>query len=138
LYKLTQQEQLAVIIGIFSVILFVLGALFFSSNLMEKTLFLGGNTVGVSLIIIFIFIIQPMRGQTKTSPYNQYYTPRSPSFRPTIIPPSKTVKKTVMRGSCEFCGKKELMGFTCSYCDSYFCAEHRLPEKHDCIGIRRR
>ncbi|UCG04628.1 MAG: hypothetical protein JSW11_06190 [Candidatus Heimdallarchaeota archaeon] len=42
-----------------------------------------------------------------------------------------------MRGSCEYCGKKELMGFTCSYCNSYFCAEHRLPEKHDCVGIIR-
>jgi hypothetical protein len=125
-------------IGIFSVILLVLEVLFFSSNPMEKILFLGGTTISVSLIIIYIYVIQPMKGQIRTSPHNQYYTSISPSFRPTIIPPSKVVKKTVMRGTCEYCGKKELMGFTCSYCDSYFCAEHRLPEKHDCIEIRRR
>lgn len=137
MYSLTQQEQLVVVIGIFSVILLVLETLFFSASLMERSLFFGGTIIGVSLIIIFFFIIQPMRSQGRKSPYDQYYTPRASSFRPTIIPPPKTVKKTVMKGSCEYCGKKELMGFTCSYCNNYFCAEHRLPEKHECLGIRR-
>ena len=79
-----------------------------------------------------------MKGQIKTFPYTQNYTSRSPSFQPTIIPPPKKVKKTITRGSCEYCGKKELMGFTCSYCDNYFCVEHRLPEKHKCTGLRKR
>ena len=118
-------------------ILLVLEALFFS-NLRERSLFFGGTIIGVSLITIFFLIIQPMKSQVRRSPYNQYYTPRSSSFRPTIIPPSKTVKKTVMKGFCGYCGQKELMGFTCSYCNNYFCAEHRLPEKHDCMGIKRR
>ncbi|UCE15132.1 MAG: AN1-type zinc finger domain-containing protein [Candidatus Heimdallarchaeota archaeon] len=78
-----------------------------------------------------------MKEQIRPSPYNQDYTIRFPSFRPTIIPPPAKVKKTTTRGSCEHCGKKELMGFTCSYCDGYFCTEHRLPEKHACIGLRR-
>ncbi len=138
MYKLTQQEQLVLIIGIVSVILIVLETLFFSSNLVALTLFLGGITIGISLLIIYIFVIQPMKGQIRTSPYNQYYTSPSPSFRPTIIYPSKRVKKTITRGPCEYCGKKELMGFTCSYCDRYFCPEHRLPEKHDCSIINPR
>ena len=138
MYKLTQQEQIALTIGIFSVILLILEVVFFSSNFSEKILFLGGTTIGTSLVIIYIFIIQPMKEKIRTSPYNQYYTSISPTFRPTIIPPSKEVKKTVMRGSCGYCGKKELMGFTCSYCDGYFCAEHRLPEKHDCIWLKNR
>lgn len=138
MYKLTQQEQVVLIIGTFSVILLVVEVLFFSSNLMEKTFFLGGTTIGISLIIIYIYIIQPMKGQIRSSPYNQYYTSPSPSFRPTIIPPSKKVKKTTMRGSCEYCGKKESMGFTCSYCEDYFCTEHRLPEKHGCLNIKLR
>ncbi len=139
MYKLTQQEQLVLTFGIFSVILLVVEVLFFSSNLMEKTFFLGGTTIGISLIIIYIYIIQPMKGNIrKTSPYNQYYTSPSPSFRPTIIPPSNKVKKITMRGSCEYCGKKELMGFTCSYCGDYFCTEHRLPEKHGCVNIKLR
>lgn len=36
---------------------------------------------------------------------------------------------------CAVCGKEELLPFKCSYCGEYFCAEHRLPEKHDCPGI---
>ncbi|UCG90824.1 MAG: hypothetical protein JSU57_06525 [Candidatus Heimdallarchaeota archaeon] len=74
--------------------------------------------------------------QIPPSQYNQYYT--SPSFRPTIIPPTKKVKKTTLKGSCEYCGKKELMGFTCSYCEGYFCTEHRLPEKHGCVRMKLR
>lgn len=27
------------------------------------------------------------------------------------------------------------MTFTCRYCDQKFCAEHRLPENHDCQGL---
>jgi len=138
MYKLTQQEQLVLIIGIFSVILLIVETLFFTSNLMEKTLFLGGTTIGISLLIIYIFVIQPMKGQIRPPPYNQYYTSISPAFRPTIIPAPKKVKKTITRGSCEYCGKKELMGFTCSYCEGYFCTEHRLPEKHGCVRMKLR
>jgi predicted nucleic acid binding AN1-type Zn finger protein len=110
--------------------------LFFITDLSTKLFFLGGTTFGVSIVIIYFFIIQPMRGKIrKDSVYDQYYTSTPSSFRPTVILPSKKVKKTTMRGSCEYCGKNELMGFTCSYCDGYFCTEHRLPEKHDCSSI---
>jgi len=36
---------------------------------------------------------------------------------------------------CAVCGKEVLMPFKCSYCGEYFCAEHRLPEKHNCPGL---
>jgi Zn-dependent protease len=36
--------------------------------------------------------------------------------------------------SCDLCGKEEYMPFRCRYCGGYFCAEHRLPEMHDCTG----
>ena len=36
---------------------------------------------------------------------------------------------------CEVCGKEVLMPFKCPYCGGYFCAEHRLPEKHNCPGL---
>lgn len=29
------------------------------------------------------------------------------------------------------------MPFRCNYCGGYFCPEHRLPEFHDCTGLRR-
>jgi Zn-dependent protease len=36
---------------------------------------------------------------------------------------------------CKVCGKEEILPFKCSYCGEYFCAEHRLPEKHNCSMI---
>lgn len=37
-------------------------------------------------------------------------------------------------GECSKCGKKA-MTFTCRYCSKKFCAQHRLPENHDCQGL---
>lgn len=36
---------------------------------------------------------------------------------------------------CAVCGEEVLMPFKCSYCGEYFCAAHRLPEKHSCPGL---
>jgi len=33
---------------------------------------------------------------------------------------------------CEFCGKELDLYFKCNYCGGLFCAEHHLPENHDC------
>lgn len=35
---------------------------------------------------------------------------------------------------CDACGKEVALPFKCSYCGGTFCAEHRLPENHDCKG----
>jgi Zn-dependent protease len=35
---------------------------------------------------------------------------------------------------CEFCGKEEALPFVCNYCGGVFCADHRLPEAHQCKG----
>jgi len=35
---------------------------------------------------------------------------------------------------CDVCFKQELMLFKCKYCGGNFCTEHRLPEKHACVG----
>jgi Zn-dependent protease len=35
---------------------------------------------------------------------------------------------------CEFCGKEESLPFVCNYCGGAFCADHRLPEAHQCKG----
>lgn len=39
---------------------------------------------------------------------------------------------------CIACGKEELLPFTCTLCGRQFCAEHRLPETHNCprIGVK--
>lgn len=33
------------------------------------------------------------------------------------------------------CGKDELLPFVCKYCGQSFCAEHRLPESHNCLMV---
>ena len=37
---------------------------------------------------------------------------------------------------CDQCGKHENLPYTCRRCGRTFCAEHRLPERHDCIGLQ--
>jgi len=36
---------------------------------------------------------------------------------------------------CDYCGKEVDLPFTCPYCGGHFCAEHRLPESHNCPNI---
>ncbi len=33
---------------------------------------------------------------------------------------------------CDQCGREEILPFTCAYCGGNYCAEHRLPENHNC------
>ncbi|MDF1541062.1 MAG: AN1-type zinc finger domain-containing protein [Candidatus Thorarchaeota archaeon] len=35
---------------------------------------------------------------------------------------------------CSLCGQEDLV-FTCPYCNSVYCTDHRLPEGHGCPGI---
>ncbi len=37
--------------------------------------------------------------------------------------------------TCSLCGKEDLC-FTCHYCQSIFCTEHRLPESHGCPALQ--
>jgi hypothetical protein len=37
---------------------------------------------------------------------------------------------------CDYCGKYEMLPFKCKYCGGTFCSGHRLPEYHDCAGLR--
>jgi hypothetical protein len=39
---------------------------------------------------------------------------------------------------CEQCGEEVLLPFRCSYCKSYFCLNHHLPESHICPNIPQR
>lgn len=38
---------------------------------------------------------------------------------------------------CTLCGIKEVMPFTCKFCGNKYCADHRLPENHMCIGLQK-
>lgn len=38
---------------------------------------------------------------------------------------------------CDHCGREiGQFEYDCSRCDGVFCSEHRLPESHDCIGLK--
>ncbi len=37
---------------------------------------------------------------------------------------------------CDICGEEERLPFKCRYCGGTFCGNHRLPENHDCPGLR--
>ncbi len=37
---------------------------------------------------------------------------------------------------CDFCGKYEMLPFNCKYCGGVFCSSHRLPEYHNCPGLK--
>lgn len=41
-------------------------------------------------------------------------------------------------GRCDHCGAEleGVVSFTCNFCDSPHCAEHRLPEAHQCVAVR--
>lgn len=39
--------------------------------------------------------------------------------------------------TCQVCGATEPLPFICSYCGGVFCSTHRLPENHQCPGLRR-
>ena len=36
---------------------------------------------------------------------------------------------------CDACGKNENMPYNCRRCSGTYCADHRLPESHDCPGL---
>ncbi|WP_424358976.1 rhomboid family intramembrane serine protease [Methanocella sp. MCL-LM] len=38
--------------------------------------------------------------------------------------------------TCDFCGKHEMLPFSCKYCGGVYCASHRLPEYHNCAGLQ--
>ncbi|NJD77457.1 MAG: rhomboid family intramembrane serine protease [Candidatus Methanoperedens sp.] len=40
-----------------------------------------------------------------------------------------------MSKECKYCGFRDPMPFTCKFCGSTFCYNHRLPESHNCPGL---
>ena len=37
---------------------------------------------------------------------------------------------------CDACRKHENMPYNCRFCGGTYCSEHRLPENHNCIGLK--
>lgn len=37
---------------------------------------------------------------------------------------------------CDYCDRYEMLPFNCKYCGGVFCSSHRLPEYHNCPGLK--
>ena len=133
---LTKNEQVSLIIGGIILILAVVSDFILSNSnqVLENTIWAGASLV-FSVIFSYTFLIQPLTSKQTTEHTGFLSKPRE-SFKPFISPPSKLEKKTQLKGHCEICNDQIMLGFTCSYCNGYFCPEHRLPEKHRCSGMR--
>ncbi len=137
---LSQNERISLFIVSFLAVFILLAGIFFSlENIKARVLFVGGTTIIISIILVYSFLIQPIKPQSRRfKRYPTYSGHQYHDFSPKIIPPPQRSKKMILKSECRFCGKSALMGFTCSYCNEYFCSDHRLPEKHNCIGIKSR
>jgi len=49
--------------------------------------------------------------------------------------PLRPHAQTWPMANCDQCGREENMPYQCRYCGGTYCAEHRLPESHDCPGL---
>jgi hypothetical protein len=94
------------------------------------------TSITFAMIILYTFIIKPLASQ-QTGTYSGFFSRSRDSFKPYTRPPSKLKKKTQLGGHCGSCNVQISFGFTCSYCNNYFCPEHRLPEKHGCPGVKK-
>jgi hypothetical protein len=77
------------------------------------------------------------KGKTPTKPwYMEKYEETESSLSPVReLPTPIEIKPGAAHGNCFYCGKRQYLAFTCSYCGKEFCGEHRLPFNHDCPGI---
>ena len=64
-----------------------------------------------------------------------FFLEKEPVFEST---PKKSVSVDMspVSGSCAICGEGTTLPFRCKFCGGLFCADHRLPENHNCSGLR--
>jgi hypothetical protein len=52
--------------------------------------------------------------------------------------PRKIKEKEFNENVCNYCGKEfDILPFICKFCGGKFCVEHRVPETHNCLGIKK-
>lgn len=83
--------------------------------------------VGIGLFLIVAYFV-----------FREFFQRKKPSekwFAPQEVRKSER-PKAPLTGRCSFCEQHVTMPYKCKYCGKLFCDEHRLPENHDCAGIR--
>ena len=137
--ELVNQEKIIIIFALFLTLIGLFQLIFlFNDNYYLKWLIFGFTTIISSSVLIYYFVIKQSQPREKTYSIRMSRMADRTSFTyPETIPPSKMQKKTKFEGKCYYCGSFVSFGFTCSYCGGYFCSDHRIPEKHECVGLRR-
>ncbi len=69
--------------------------------------------------------------------YPEVRVRQEPSYTVVVSKDDKNKKSTPLYARCAFCNKEVIMPYRCKYCGRIFCADHRLPENHECDGIGR-
>ena len=138
LNTVTGSQQKSLILGSAIIILVILLDLLLpNTNYDGKIILWSIASIIFSVLISYSFIIKTSYSMGPYYP-SPGFRRRKSTFKPRIIPPPAQKKKTLFRGNCEFCSKATSFGFTCSFCNGYYCDDHRIPEKHNCSGLYQR
>jgi len=137
--ELSDQEKIIIITVLILTLSGLFQLLFFSNeNYSINWLIFGASITISSFVLIYYFVIKQSQQRKKSySTHRSRMSDRRSFTYPEEIPPSKLQKKTKIEGKCYYCNSFASFGFTCSFCGGYFCSDHRLPEKHQCVGLRR-
>ncbi len=132
----TQQKSL--ILGVVLIGLVISLDLLLPNNDIEGKIILWSIvSIIFGILISYSFVINPSYSRREFSRFPRIHS-RNNGFKPRIIPPAAVKKKTQLKGVCDYCGESSSLGFTCSYCGRFYCANHRIPEKHNCSGLHNR
>ncbi len=84
--------------------------------------------IGIGLFAIILYFIFKDRLRPEKKAKEKWFAPEGvrKSSRP----------GAPLMGNCNYCGEKVSMPYKCKFCGQIFCDEHRLPESHECSGIK--
>ncbi|MHA2237268.1 MAG: AN1-type zinc finger domain-containing protein [Candidatus Hodarchaeales archaeon] len=112
----------------------LISSLIFSENHFGS-MWLSGLAAILFSILMGYFLVYKGRNQERIFNRKHRLFTKDDGFSPVVLKPSKLNKETILKGMCSSCQINVIYGFTCSYCKLYFCSDHRLPEKHNCLGL---
>lgn len=136
--SLSDKQQKFLILEVVIIVLVIFLDLLQQNNDIEgKILLWSIASIFFAVVISYSFVINSSHSRGGFSHFPRFRN-RNNGFKPRIIPPAEVKKKTQFKGDCDYCGESSSLGFTCSYCGSFYCANHRIPEKHNCSGIHHR
>jgi len=136
--SLVDKQQKTLLLGSIIIVLVISLDIFLpNDDLRGKILLWSIASIFFSVIIINSFVLNLSYSRGSFSRFSQF-SGRNIGFKPRITPPSAIKKKKQFRGNCDYCNESTSLGFVCSYCDGFYCSNHRLPEKHHCSGLHYR